>query len=42
MHIESGNVYKFEFGKTKDGTVIMEDVINVWRSSRTTTWNSSK
>jgi len=29
MHVEAGNVYKFEFGKTKDGTVIMEDVINV-------------
>ena len=29
MHIQEGNVYKFEFGKTKDGTVIMEDVINV-------------
>ncbi len=29
MSIESGNVYKFTFGKTKDGTVIMEDVVNV-------------
>jgi DNA polymerase-3 subunit alpha len=29
MNVEAGNVYKFEFGKTKDGTVIMEDVINV-------------
>ena len=29
MNVEPGNVYKFEFGKTKDGTVIMEDVINV-------------
>jgi len=29
MHVEAGNVYKFEFGKTKDGTVIMEDVVNV-------------
>jgi len=29
MHVEPGNVYKFEFGKTKDGTVIMEDVVNV-------------
>jgi DNA polymerase-3 subunit alpha len=29
MNVESGNVYKFKFGKTKDGTVIMEDVINV-------------
>ena len=29
MNVEAGNVYKFEFGKTKDGTVIMEDVANV-------------
>jgi DNA polymerase-3 subunit alpha len=29
MSVESGNVYKFKFGKTKDGTVIMEDVTNV-------------
>ena len=29
MNVEAGNVYKFEFGKTKDGTVIMEDVKNV-------------
>jgi DNA polymerase-3 subunit alpha len=29
MNVQSGNVYKFSFGKTKDGTVIMEDVINV-------------
>jgi DNA polymerase-3 subunit alpha len=29
MHIQEGNAYKFSFGKTKDGTVIMEDVINV-------------
>jgi DNA polymerase-3 subunit alpha len=29
MSVESGNIYKFKFGKTKDGTVIMEDVINV-------------
>ena len=29
MHVEAGNIYKFEFGKTKDGTVIMEDVVNV-------------
>ena len=28
MHIEEGNVYNFTFGKTKDGTVIMEDVKN--------------
>jgi DNA polymerase III alpha subunit len=26
MHIQEGNVYRFSFGKTKDGTVIMEDV----------------
>jgi hypothetical protein len=30
MHIQEGNAYRFSFGKTKDGTVIMEDVINVW------------
>jgi DNA polymerase-3 subunit alpha len=29
MNVEAGSVYKFEFGKTKDGTVIMEDVKNV-------------
>jgi DNA polymerase-3 subunit alpha len=29
MSIEAGNVYNFKFGKTKDGTVIMEDVSNV-------------
>ena len=29
MNVEAGGVYKFEFGKTKDGTVIMEDVKNV-------------
>jgi len=29
MHVQPGNVYKFELGKTKDGTVIMEDVVNV-------------
>ena len=29
MRIQEGHVYKFEFGKTKDGTKIMEDVINV-------------
>jgi DNA polymerase-3 subunit alpha len=29
MSIEQGNVYNFKFGKTKDGTVIMEDVVNV-------------
>jgi DNA polymerase III alpha subunit len=26
MKIEEGQAYKFEFGKTKDGTVILEDV----------------
>ena len=26
MKIEEGNVYKFSFGKTKDGTIILEDV----------------
>jgi DNA polymerase-3 subunit alpha len=26
MKIQEGNAYKFDFGKTKDGTVIMEDV----------------
>ena len=31
MHIQEGNAYKFSFGKTKDGTVIMEDVTNVWQ-----------
>jgi DNA polymerase III subunit alpha len=29
MGIEAGNVYKFKFGKTKDGTVIMDEVENV-------------
>jgi hypothetical protein len=29
MKIDVGNVYKFTFGKTKDGTTIMEDVNNV-------------
>jgi len=29
MNIQEGNVYSFSFGKTKDGTVIMEDVVNV-------------
>lgn len=28
MKIEEGNTYKFTFGKTKDGTVILEDVNN--------------
>ena len=26
MRIEEGNAYKFSFGKTKDGTVVLEDV----------------
>jgi hypothetical protein len=26
MKIEEGNAYKFELGKTKDGTVILEDI----------------
>jgi len=26
MKIQEGHAYKFEFGKTKDGTVILEDV----------------
>ena len=26
MKLEEGNVYKFSFGKTKDGTVILEDI----------------
>ena len=29
MKIDEGNAYKFALGKTKDGTVIMEDVFNV-------------
>jgi DNA polymerase-3 subunit alpha len=29
MKIEEGNIYKFEFGKTKDGTVIMNEVESV-------------
>jgi hypothetical protein len=29
MKIDEGNVYKFSLGKTKDGTIIMEDVENV-------------
>ena len=28
MKIKEGNAYKFEFGKTKDGTVILEDIID--------------
>jgi DNA polymerase-3 subunit alpha len=28
MHIKEGNHYKFTFGETKDGTKIMEDIIN--------------
>jgi DNA polymerase III alpha subunit len=26
MKVKEGNAYKFSFGKTKDGTIIMEDV----------------
>ena len=29
MNVQPGNVYKFSLGKTKDGTVIMEDVVSV-------------
>lgn len=29
MKIDEGNVYKFSLGKTKEGTLIMEDVFNV-------------
>jgi DNA polymerase-3 subunit alpha len=29
MKLEEGHAYKFELGKTKDGTTIMEDVTNV-------------
>jgi DNA polymerase III subunit alpha len=29
MKIDEGNIYKFSFGKTKDGTTIMEDVEHV-------------
>jgi DNA polymerase-3 subunit alpha len=29
MKIQEGNAYKFSFGKTKDGTVILEDILNV-------------
>jgi hypothetical protein len=29
MNIEEGKAYKFSFGKTKDGTVTLEDVVNV-------------
>jgi hypothetical protein len=28
MKLQEGNAYKFEFGKTKDGTVILEDIID--------------
>ena len=27
MHIEEGKSYKFSFGKTKDGTVILDDIV---------------
>jgi len=26
MKIQEGNSYKFSFGKTKDGTIILEDI----------------
>jgi len=29
MHIQAGNVYKFEFKQTKEGTKAMEDVVSV-------------
>ena len=29
MHVQAGNVYRFEFKETKEGTRIMEDVVNV-------------
>jgi hypothetical protein len=29
MKIEEGSVYKFDFGKTKDGTVTMNEVESV-------------
>ena len=29
MKIEEGKAYKFDLGKTKDGTTIMEDVSSV-------------
>jgi len=29
MKIKEGSVYKFSFGKTKEGTIILEDVFNV-------------
>jgi hypothetical protein len=28
MKIKEGNAYKFALGKTKDGTIIMEDIID--------------
>ena len=27
MHLEEGKAYKFSFGKTKDGTVTLEDIL---------------
>jgi len=27
MTLKEGNAYKFSFGKTKDGTVILEDIL---------------
>jgi DNA polymerase III alpha subunit len=29
MKIKEGSVYKFSFGKTKDGTILLEDVFDV-------------
>jgi DNA polymerase III alpha subunit len=29
MKVKEGEVFKFSLGKTKDGTIIMEDVFNV-------------
>jgi hypothetical protein len=26
MHLEEGKAYKFKFGKTKDGTITLEDI----------------
>jgi hypothetical protein len=26
MKLEEGSAYKFSFGKTKDGTIILEDI----------------
>jgi hypothetical protein len=29
MKVEEGSIYKFKFGKTKDGTITMDEVENV-------------